>query len=262
VLRAYLIEVKLEMLRFSRAPIFVIPILVLPIGLFLLFGVLIAGAMTSGGPAPGTPPPSSSWAGYAFNLANFMFVGIVTMAVVGPAMFGLGPVLAMERDQGLLRLKRAQPAPAGAYLIAKVVMQLAYATLSASAVAVIALLDSKVTYSATQVWTFVAVLAAGNIPVCAIGLFIGTRASGTAAPGFAHLVYFPMLYLSGLFFPLPPSLAAWAVVWPTFHMTQLAYAAAGVKQLAFIPPSLSVAVLLGFTVIFGGLALHKLARTG
>lgn len=258
VLRAYLTEARFELLRMSRAPLFVIPFVVLPVFLYVLFGVVIAGAIPA---APATAAPNT-WAAYGSHLSSFLFVGIATMAVVGPALFGVGTSLAIERDQGLLRLKRAQPVPAGAYLISKVLMQLVFATVAASAIAITALLLGKITFSAAQVWTMVAVLAAGTVPLCALGLFIGTRVSGTAAPGLTHLVYFPMLYLSGLFFPLPGTLARWAVIWPVFHITQLLYAAAGVKELVFVPPLMSLGLLVGMTVILGGFAIRKLARAG
>jgi ABC-2 type transport system permease protein len=261
VLGAYLAETGYEVLRLSRAPIFVIPVLLLPVLLFLLFGVVIAGSMDPS-MQPAASASSSPWARFGLNMASIMFVSLATMAVVMPALFGVGQTIAIERDQGLLKLKRAQPVPTGAYLIAKVLTQLVFASIAACTIAITALLASRLTFSAAQVWTIVGVLVAGNIPFCAMGLFIGTRASGAAAPGFMHLVFFPMMYLSGMFFPLPPALARWAVVWPTFHVTQLAYAAAGVKQFVFMPPSMSAGVLVGVTVILGGLALRKLARTG
>jgi ABC-2 type transport system permease protein len=261
VLSAYLAETWFEVLRMSRAPLFVIPFLMLPILLYVLFGVVIAGAIPSTPPA-GAAPPAGPWADFGRNLATFLFVGIATMAVVGPALFGVGTSLAIERDQGLLRLKRAQPVPSGAYLIAKVVMQLIFATVAAGALALIAVFFTKITFTPVQVLSIVAVLVAATVPMCALGLFIGTHASGTSAPGLTHLVYFPMLYLSGLFFPLPPVLAKWAVIWPVFHITQLAYAAAGVRQLVFVPPLMSLGVLVGVTVILGGLALRRLARSG
>ena len=46
---------------------------------------------------------------------------------MGPALFGVGCALAVERDAGFLRLKRALPAPGGAYLIAKMVMGMVFA---------------------------------------------------------------------------------------------------------------------------------------
>jgi ABC-2 type transport system permease protein len=99
---------------------------------------------------------------------------------------------------------------------------------------------------------------AGALPFCAIGLFIGTIVKGTAAPGFTNLVYLPMIYLSGLFFPLPKSLATIAPIWPAYHLNQLALGAAGV--LSSSAPGTHLAVLAGVTALFTWLALRRLAR--
>ena len=63
---------------------------------------------------------------------------------MGPGIFGFGVGLAMERDQGLLKLKRAQPAPAGAHLFAKMVMSMVFAALAAGSVAIAAVMAGKV----------------------------------------------------------------------------------------------------------------------
>lgn len=258
LLRAYLNETRYEVLRMARTPIFVIMLLVLPVALFLLVGVALAGSMTSNPQPSGGGAPALTGA----DLASIMFVSMSTMAVAMSALFGVGQVLAVEREQGLLRLKRAQPVPTGAYLIAKVLMQLIFAALSVCAIAITALLLSKISFSVVQILGIAGVLTAGSIPLIAIGLFVGSYASGKTAPGFLWLAFFPMMYLSGMFFPLSGTLAMQEVLWPTFHLTQLAYAIAGVKQAAVVPPLMSVGFLAGWTVICGGLALHKLARKG
>ena len=168
----------------------------------------------------------------------------------------------MERDQGLLRLKRAMPAPAGGYLLAKVVMATIFGAISASTVALVALLAGKITLSVPQVATIVAVLVAGTLPCSALGLFIGTRVSGSASPGVVNLVYLPMVYLSGLFFPLPKTLQTWAVIWPTLHINRLALAAAHVPMPGKFDPLVSVVILIAIMLVFGALALRRLARVG
>ena len=52
------------------------------------------------------------------------------------------------------------------------------------------------------------------------------------------------------------------VIWPAFHLNQVALAVAGVDGFRFFDPKMAVAVLLGFTVLFGGLAIRRLARVG
>jgi ABC-2 type transport system permease protein len=251
VLRAYLMEAKLEFVRMTRAPIFVIPMLLLPPMLYYLVGVLIVGS-----PESHTPPA----------ISNVLYSGFAVFAVLGPALFGVGCSLAVERDQGLMRLKRAMPVPTGAYLIAKVLMAMGFAALAAGSIAVVALLAGKLTLSVAQVAAITAALVAGVLPCCAIGLFIGTRVSGAAAPGVTNLVYFPMIYLAGLFFPLPHTLRQWSVIWPTFHLNRVALAAAHLAVPAsvepHVDPGVSLAVLVAVTVVFGGLALRRLARAG
>jgi ABC-2 type transport system permease protein len=102
----------------------------------------------------------------------------------------------------------------------------------------------------------------GTLPFAAIGLFIGAFASGSAAPAYANIIFLPMLWLSGLFIPLPTFLEPWAVVWPAFHLNQVALGAAGVTEFSFVAPQISAAVLVGFTVLFGGVAIRRLARRG
>jgi len=246
VLLAYLVEAKFESLRLLRSPIFFVPFMILPIGLFLLLSVVI--------PAPPNTTPQA--------FGNFFYAAFATFAVLGPSLFAVGCPIAAERDQGLLNLKRALPAPPGSYLISKVLMQFAFSTFGATSVAVAAVLIHRTTLAPAQLIAFTAVLVVGTIPFCAIGLFIGTHTSASAAPGITNCLFFPMVYLSGMFFPLPKSLASWAVIWPTFHLDQVAFAAAGLTQLRFFPPLWSAAVLVGVTVLFGGLALRRLARVG
>jgi ABC-2 type transport system permease protein len=92
--------------------------------------------------------------------------------------------------------------------------------------------------------------------------FIGAYASGSASPAIANVVFLPMLWLSGLFIPLPKFLEPWAVIWPAFHLNQTALGAAGVAEFSFVAPQISAAVLIAVTVVFGGLAVRRLARKG
>jgi ABC-2 type transport system permease protein len=245
LVQAYFTEAKYEFLHALRAPAFVVPFLVLPAAVYLFFGVVIAGS------AKGAPP----------HIADYLFSGFAVMAILGPALFG-GISVAMERDGGLMRLKRALPAPSGSYLMAKVATCTVYAALAAISVLLAALIAGKIDLSAMQLLIMSVVYVLGAIPFCAISLFIATHASGNAAPAFVYLTYFPMMYLSGLFIPLPKTLEHWTVIWPTFHVDQLALAAAGLKQFRFVDPMISVAVLVATTVLFGGLALRRLQRFG
>lgn len=248
VLRAYAMEAKFEMLGALRTPSFAIPFLVIPVAIYLLFGVVIAGGANNG-------------AGYGPGISNYLFTGFAVLAVVMPGIFS-GVILASEREGNLLTLKRALPLPPGATIIAKVLMAMGVAAIAVTLVAIAALAAGKLTISFGQVVTIWAVLILGTIPFSAIGLLIGALVSSAAAPAYGNLVFLPMIYLSGLLIPLPKFLEKWVVIWPTFHLNQLALGLAGVRQFIFIPWTVAAAVLVGITVLCGGIAIRRLARVG
>ena len=246
LLGAYLAEARFEAKRMLRAPAFAIPFLVLPIIIYVFFGVVMAADGTAKNP----------------NLADFLFVGFSTMAVMGPAMFGMGCTLAVERESGLMKLKRALPAPPGAYLLSKMLMSMFFAVVAMTLMIGTAILGGKTHFDAAQFALVGAILVVGSLPFCAIGLFIGAHASGGAAPAITNLLYLPMIWLSGLFVPLPGVMQKLVVVWPAFHLDQLALHASDVEGFQFMPPAISAVVLLAITVVFGGAAIRRLARVG
>jgi ABC-2 type transport system permease protein len=141
-------------------------------------------------------------------------------------------------------------------------MAMVFAALAMIMMIVAGVAAGKANLSATQLLIVAAVMIAGAVPFAAIGLFIGSYTSGSAAPAFTNIVYLPGLWLSGIFFPLPKFLEPWAVIWPAFHINQVALGSAGVSEFSFVSPMISTAVLVGLTVVFGGLAIRRLARTG
>jgi ABC-2 type transport system permease protein len=248
VVRAFFREAQCEFVHHLRTPAMSLPFLALPSLLYLFFGVMLAGASPEVQANP--------------NLASYLFSGWCAYAAMGPAIFGIGCGLAAEREAGLLTLKRALPAPTGSYLVAKLIMSMVFAAIAVSTIVAMALAAGTIGLSAGALVRLGAVMVVGAITFAAIGLGIGAYASGSAAPAFANLLFLPMLWLSGLFFPLPKVLEPWVVVWPAFHLNQVALAAAGVEGFRFIDPLLAAAVLVGLTVLVGGLALRRLARVG
>lgn len=241
LVNAYFTEAKYESLRMLRSPSFGAIFLSIPVLIYLLFAVVIFGHALQ----------SDAKASIA------VFTGFAVFGIMGPAMFGFGVTVAIEREQGLIRFKRALPAPSGAYIASKLLMAVLFAAIIMASMGFAALLFAHVPMSAGRMAAIAIINIAGALPFCAIGLFIGTIAKGTAAPGFTNLVYLPMIYLSGLFFPLPKSLAMVAPIWPAYHLNQLALGAAGVLSTSV---GTHVAVLVSVTAVFAWLALGRLKR--
>ena len=242
VLGAYLAEARSECLRYLRAPGFMLPITLFPGMFYLVFGVLMAK-------------------GEGADASRYLLASYVTFGVMSPGLFGFGVSLAMERDGGLLTLKRALPMPPGAYLFGKMLMAMAAAGFVVLLLLALSQL-ARVALSPGQACALFAIGVLGVLPFCALGMFVGTLIKGQGAPGMLNLIYLPMSFLSGLWFPLPmlpKVLQQVAPLWPSFHLDRLALAAVGMRQDALLP---HVLVLLGFTVGFLLLAARRLRRFG
>jgi ABC-2 type transport system permease protein len=248
---------KYECLRALRAPAFAIPFLLLPIVLYVLFGVFLAGSMSKGD----------------LTVAKLMFANWAVFGVMGPGMFGFGMFVAAEREQGLLTLKRALPMPPAAYLLSKMAMAMLFAGVVMITLMIAAVVIGHPGLSAGQYAGISLLDMLGSLPFCAIGLFIGTRASAKAAPAFANLAYLPFMHLGGLFYPLPKSVQPLEFTSPAFYLAKLGLRVAGAPSLDQLAtgaagpsshggPVVYVAVLAGVTILFTTLAIRRLRRVG
>lgn len=241
IVRLYALESWYELLRMARTPAFVLPTLAFPVVFYLMFAVLIPG----------------QWSG--FHKASYLLATYGVFGVIGPSLFGFGVGMALERENGLLELKQVSPMPIGAYFVAKIAMSLIAAF-------VVVLLLSAAAFGLGEVrmafvdWALlVGALLLGALPFCALGLWIGSLVKGQAAVGIVNLVYLPMSVLSGLWMPLfafPVFIQKLAVIWPAWHLAQLALGISG--QTEGVDVLLHSAVLLGFTVFFLALAALRL----
>lgn len=243
VLGAYLEEARSECLRYMRNPSFMLPIMLFPAMFYLLFGVLMA--KSNGADA-----------------ARYLLASYGVFGVMSPGLFGFGVSLALERDSGLLTFKRALPMPPGAYLLGKMIMAMVAAAGVILLLLAMAFTLGRVTLGAAQIGALLLVGVLGVLPFCALGMFVGTVFKGQGAPGVLQLIYLPMSFMSGLWFPLPmlpKFLQQIAPIWPSYHLDMLALAAVGMKQ----GPLLGhVLTLLAFTAIFLLLATRRLRRYG
>lgn len=243
VLHAYLQEARSECLRYLRNPGFLIPTLCMPTAFYLMFGVVLGH-----GNNPDVP--------------RYLLAAYGTFGVMAPGMFGFGVSLAMEREGGLLMLKRAWPMPPAAYLMGKMAMAMLVAAMVVTLLLAIALWIAHVPLRPAHVAGLFVVDVLGALPFCALGLLLGTVVKGQAGPALVNLVYLPMAFLSGLWFPLsilPGVLQRLAPVWPSYHLNQLGLSALGSDRGAAWPHALA---LCAFTAGFLLLAARRLRRHG
>lgn len=237
----YLREAGWEFLRQLRTPMVAVPTLAFPLVFYVLFGLVLPG----------------KWGAYdksAYLLATYGVFG-----VIGPALFGFGVGLAIERQSGWLELKRVSPMPIGAYFFSKIAMSLIFGLLVVVLLSIAAIGFGGVRIDPLVWLKLTGVLLIGTLPFCAIGLYIGSLVAGQAAVAVVNLIYLPMAVLSGLWMPLfafPGVLQKLAVIWPAYHLAQLALGTIG--QVEGVRLGLHAAVLLLTTLIFLSLAALRL----
>ena len=239
-LRSYWLEAKHQFLQLLRMPAFSLPALLFPLVFYLMFGVMFGGGAQRQ------------------VLANYIVFGIM-----GAALFGFGVTVAMDRTFGILALKRAQPTPPGAYLLAKMVMAMVFAFVIVLTLLLAATVLGKVQLSVLEMLLLVVVGVLGTLPFSTLGLYLGTLVGGNAAPALVNLVYLPMAFLSGLWIPLavlPKIIDRIAPLWPSWHLAQVAHTVVGGASAE--PLWLHMGVLLVVAACLFVLANARLQRSG
>lgn len=242
LLAAYATEARCELLRYLREPAFLLPVMLFPAAFYVMFGIVLARGND--------------------DAARYLLASYSTFGVMAPGLFGFGVSLALERDGGLLELKRAMPMPPGAYLLGKLLMAMLVAACVGVLLLVLAVSLANVPLTPAQGVALLATDVLGVVPFCALGLLVGTWIKGQGAPGLLNLVYLPMAFLSGLWFPLqmmPAVLRALAPAWPSYHLNALALAAVGMGSSPPLPHAL---VLVLFACACLLLAARRLRRNG
>lgn len=208
VWRIFLAEARVECLRLIRSPAFAVPVVLFPLMFYALFGLVL------GPHGPGADPA----------VARHILATYVAFGCVAPGLFGIGVTIALDRDKGLLELKRALPMPAGVYLVAKLLTAMLFAAVVSLLLMLIGVTVGRVVLEIAH-WAALLILAVlGVIPFCGLGLMVGAAVKGQAAPAVLNLIYVPMSFLSGLWVPLsvlPHVLAQLAPVWPAYHLARL-----------------------------------------
>ncbi len=242
VLHIYIGEVWDEMIKLARVPAYTLMTVLPPVLFYFLFS-----ASQQGKPAA-----------ELYGLASFTAFGVIS-----PGLLGIGIVFAMDRDRGLLALRRAFPMPAGAYLAAKLVLAALFAVLITLPIMLVAMTSAGVVLPPARWAALLGVAVVGVMPFCALGLYVGTLVKGENSGAILNGIYLPMSFLSGLWVPLsalPYILTVTAPIWPAYHLAILTRAAVGEVSPSNL--ALHIAYLVTMTVVFFALSYQRLRKRG
>ncbi len=167
---------------------------------------------------------------------DYLIPGILAMSIMNLGLFATAQPLIALRTQGVLKRLRATPLPSSTLLAAYVALRLTTAFIQTALIVGIGVLVFKVlmlgSWLALAGWVLL-----GTLTFIAIGFFTAavarTEESGTAL---TNLVSFPMLFLSGIFFPvnsLPGFLA------PIVRAIPLTYMADALRQTMIDAPPIN-----------------------
>jgi ABC-2 type transport system permease protein len=243
-----LAQVRAEFVSSLRAPDFVIGVVAIPVLLYLMFG-----------------PPNARWSlPEGTRISTMMMPGFGAFGILSLVLFAFGVEIAQERGKGWLRLMRATPVPAWVYLGGKLAMSVLFAVVTLLALFAAGAAFAQVRLEPLQWLKVFGALLAGGVALAPMGFALGFLARPRAASTIGNLVFLPLSFASGFFFPLsslPAFLRDLAPFLPTYHYGRLIWSsfapAADITAYTGIEPTgtlVSVGWLVGTFVGFSLLA--------
>ncbi len=203
------VQIASEVNRYRRMPEYFVGVVILPVILFAMFGLPNAGDTLPGGTT----------------VVAMIFVSFACYGVVSQALFSFGAELAAERQKGWLRRLRATPMPMWAYFVGKLAMNLIFTLTIVGAMAILAQLAGQAGFEPSGLLRTGGVLLLGTLAFSPMGAAVAYLVRPRAAATIVNLVFLPLSFASGFFFPLrqlPQVLQDTAPWLPTYHFGQLA----------------------------------------
>lgn len=195
-MRLAFLHARASTVELLRLPAFAVPTIGFPSLFFLFFAV------------PG-------FGGHQPGLATAMYAGF---AVLGVAFFQFGVGIAVDRATPWERYLRTLPLAPATRFGGRILSALAFASVAAAAVVVVALATVSPELSGLS-WARLSVaLLAGSVPFALLGIALGYLASPRGALPIANVVYLGLSYAGGLWTGpdgLPQTVERFSVALPT-----------------------------------------------
>jgi ABC-2 type transport system permease protein len=206
-MRLFLLEVRGQLVLYTRSKELAIFTFLLPLILFILLGSTYGNDTINGDRG-----------------ADFLEAGMLGYGLVSTAFAGLAIVMVVRREMGILKRVRATPLPAWAYLSAVVASTLI--AFAVNSICMIAIGRGLFSVPLPARWlSLVLTLLLGAFAFAALGLAMTAIVhSAEGASASVNAVYLPMSFISGSFFSphsFPQFLRAIADVLPLTYFIRL-----------------------------------------
>jgi ABC-2 type transport system permease protein len=199
---------------FLRNPFSAFFSLAFPVMFLLLFG-----SLNSGGRIP--------------ELGNIRYIqflapGMLAFAVISTCYTGMVTSVAINRDEGLLKRVRGTPLPPWVYITARILSAVWFSMVSAVVMVAVAVLLFHVEVIVRMLPAAVVTLLLAAACFCSLGMAVAAVIpNGEAAPVIANFTFFPVAFISDLFFPTAGAPAWVGTVGSIFPVKHFAVALEG-----------------------------------
>jgi ABC-2 type transport system permease protein len=203
---------------------------------------------------PYAPPltlATNSIASHTLRSIDFLMPGILAMSLMQLGLFATATPLVSLREEGVLRRLGATPLPRWQLLMGQVFMRLTIAIVQAALIIGISVEAFHVQIQGNYM-ALAGLILLGAATFIGLGYLIASFArSVESAGGISTAVNFPMMFLSGVFFPLALMPAFLA---PFIRVLPLTYLADAIRQVTVgsapsFPMWVDVSVLAGWAVV-------------
>ena len=239
-------QLRFEQKAFWRNPAGAVFTFAFPLLFLVIFSTLNSGARI---PERGN-----------ISFVTFFVPGILAFGLISACYTNLAIRMTMNRDFGILKRVRGTPVPTWAYLAGQVGSSLLVTFILFLLTVGLGVVAFGVEFRSGTVAGLVVTLALGAACFCALGLAVsGLCPNADAAPAIVNFSIFPLLFVSGIFFPLDDAPAWLTSVARFFPMQQLADR----LQYAFDPRTTGLGFngtdlwsLLAWTIVGSALAVR------
>ena len=205
-------QIRYEQMLYWRSPSSAVFTFAFPILLLVIFATLNVGNTIA------------SLGGISYN--QYYVPGIVALGVISACYTNIAIGLCFRRDSGVLKRVRGTPLPPWVFMAGNIGSSLVVSLLLVALTTTVGILFYGVTFPSR--WTALGLtLAVGAFCFCALGLAMTVIIStATASPAIVNGMLFPILFISGTFFPVPTTstLGRIAAVFPVRYFEEAMFA--------------------------------------
>ena len=155
---------------------------------------------------------------------QFLAPGMLAFAVISTCYTGLATGVAINRDEGVLKRVRGTPLPPWIYIAARILSAVWFSVISAVIMVLAAVGLFHLEVIGRMLPAAAVTLLLGAACFCALGMAVAAIIpNGEAAPVVANFTFFPVAFVSDLFFPTegaPGWVSAVGSIFPVKHFAK------------------------------------------